>query len=413
MKNLCLCTVCLILLACMVSCGTKENKVLETSSENTIQEEMEPFEIPRVSGEWPRACEILLGDLSDWPFQVGDVVDRLQIFCTHNMDLYDGMHNYDVDVRVEDDTIMKIFFDKEKLMDGLEDDGITVVCLKAGTTRIRVKMTYRPTGGTYATYATVTVTDPVTRGDWPDAVNLGFGSQTYECQTGKLFDDFEIVSLGNTDHPYGLENYHIEVKTQDPDILEVISLDKYGIFKNKDEGILIVRGLKPGTTTLTVTMTYIPTGGSEDTTTTVKVVEANDEETAPVVDESGDVWKVRIIPAVAQYIYKVQTGETFDLFEISFECSDCKSQYHPTYCDYHGIGYDYDDYRFDVVSENPEILEIVSYNKYTIMNAELTGGITVKGLKAGATGIQLTMTHIPTGKTLTVDAAVEVTDSGA
>ena len=247
-------------------------------------------------------------------------------------------------------------------------------------------------------------------GEWPDAGSLGFESSEYECQVGVLYDDFDSIYVFNPDRPYGSKYYNLEVKVQDPDIVDVISYDKYSLLSGIGEG-LIVRGLKPGTTTLTVTMIYIPTGGSEDTTVTVKVVEANDEETAPVVDESGDVWNIRFPQVVGQYAYEIQTGEVFDSFEISFECSDCKFQYHPTNCDYHGIGYAYDDYSFDIVSENPEILEIVSYNKYTIMNAELTGGITVKGLKAGETRIKLTMTHIPTGKTYTDFATVNVVDT--
>ncbi|MBQ9780518.1 MAG: hypothetical protein IJW00_06200 [Clostridia bacterium] len=247
------------------------------------------------------------------------------------------------------------------------------------------------------------------KGEWPNAGSFNFMSPAYECKVGGLYEGFDTAYTFNPDLPYGSKNYNVEVKVQDSDVLEVVSFDKYALLSGIGTG-LIVRGLKPGTTTLTITMTYIPTGGSKDTVTTITVKETVEEENDLVVDESGDVWSVSFLEGIGPDVYEVPQGKMMDWFEISFACTDCKRPYHPMNCSQSGIGYAYDDYSFDIISENPEILEIVSYNKYTIMNAELTGGITVKGLKKGESRIKLTMTHLPTGKTHTDFATVTVVD---
>lgn len=247
-------------------------------------------------------------------------------------------------------------------------------------------------------------------GEWPHAVSLNFDPSAYECQVGTLYDGFISAFCFNPDLPCGSKDYNIEIKVEAPDILEVISVDKYAFFSGLGKG-LVVRGLKPGTTMLTVTTTYIPTGGSEDTSITVTVKETVEEENDLVADESGDVWSVSFLEGIGPDAYEVQPGQMMDWFEIAFACTECKSKVnHAINCSHKGIGYGYDDYRFDVISENPDILEIVSHNKYTIMNTELTGGITVKGLKKGEARIKLIMTHIATGKTHTDYATVTVVD---
>ncbi len=113
-------------------------------------------------GEWPPMCTVCFPEnYSTYKFNVGDVTDQFHISFTHNPDLYQGKEDYDFDITSEDEAILKIeSFDKDQLMDTIPSGGLTVKCISPGTTRIKLTMVYLPTGGTYTTYATVTVVDP-------------------------------------------------------------------------------------------------------------------------------------------------------------------------------------------------------------------------------------------------------------
>jgi len=54
------------------------------------------------------------------------------------------------------------------------------------------------------------------------------------------------------------------------------------------------------------------------------------------------------------------------------------------------------------------VVELLPLDKYSIMNSCQRGGITVVGLREGSTTLALTMTHIPSGKSKTVEATVNV-----
>ena len=115
-------------------------------------------------GEWPPECTVCFPEnLSTYEFNVGEVTDQFHISFTINPDRYQGRDYYDFEISSEDEAILKIeSYDKDKLMDFETTGGITVKCTSPGTTRIELTMIYLPTGGTYTTYATVTVVDPAT-----------------------------------------------------------------------------------------------------------------------------------------------------------------------------------------------------------------------------------------------------------
>ena len=137
-----------------------------------------------------------------------------------------------------------------------------------------------------------------------------------------------------------------------------------------------------------------------------KPAEREDETTAFV--DTSDVWEVFFTETHSKRVYTVKEGETFDRFYVEFRCVDCRNLWHPTNCSYDGVEFRYEDYRIDATTPNEGVVEVLSCDKYAIMNTCDLGGITVKGLREGTTPLLLTLTHIPTGKTVTAEATVMV-----
>ncbi len=73
-----------------------------------------------------------------------------------------------------------------------------------------------------------------------------------------------------------------------------------------------------------------------------------------------------------------------------------------------GIFYDPQKASFEVTSENPDIVEIISYNPTALMDYQEWGGITVQCHKPGVSKIYVTITYLPTGGTRTIEATVTV-----
>ncbi len=227
----------------------------------------------------------------------------------------------------------------------------------------------------------------------------------------------DVIALGELNTELGVEEigldagklrYDVEVFVKDPEIVELVSVDKYAIF---DSGIgdVALRGLKEGSTTLILKYIYKPTGAWKATIipiTVEKPAEREDETTAFV--DTSDVWEVFFTETHSKRVYTVKEGETFDRFYVEFRCVDCRNLWHPTNCSYDGVEFRYEDYRIDATTPNEGVVEVLSCDKYAIMNTCDLGGITVKGLREGTTPLLLTLTHIPTGKTVTAEATVVV-----
>lgn len=240
-------------------------------------------------------------------------------------------------------------------------------------------------------------------GEWPGMSSLHFGNNLFEISVGEVFDDFDVTYTFNPDYVYGPRYYHVEVIVDDPEVVEVLSVDRYATFGSQN-GAVVVKGLKAGTTTITLKYIFTETGGFQTDTATVTVTESTQEETSedtlPEGVDVSEVWKVNFASQVGSGLsYQLQVGETLDDFAINFACADKRcNRVHSTNCQYYGISWDYEDYDFEVVSSDPEVVEIVSVDKYAMMNSNLYGGLVVKGLQQGSAEIQITMTHIPTGK---------------
>lgn len=244
--------------------------------------------------------------------------------------------------------------------------------------------------------------------DWPGGTFLYVRQAPAVIALGELNAELGVEELGNDANKL---LYDVEVVVTDPEIVEIVSVDKYAIF-DCGKGDVVLRGLKEGSTTLILKHIYKATGAYRETSIplTVEDLAENEDETTAVVDTS-DVWEVFFTRTGFNRVYAVEEGEIFDRFLVEFRCVDCNCLWHATNCPNYGVGFNYEDYSFDVVALRDGVVEILSCEKYAIMNTCQMGGIVVRGLREGTTTLQLTMTHIPTSKTATVEAAVVVVAS--
>lgn len=69
------------------------------------------------------------------------------------------------------------------------------------------------------------------------------------------------------------------------------------------------------------------------------------------------------------------------------------------------------DYKIEVSTEDSEIIEIIEVNEQVLLN--LGSGVTMKALKAGTATLDISITHIPTEKSATLQQAIIVSDPNA
>ena len=146
-KILCMVTLCLAVLLLLSSC-----------------KQQNPAEILGLeSGEYPNLGAVCF--MNEPTVQVGEVCKPLET-CrfwepdekTAEILKYDDL---EIDVWAEDPEVLEIVsVDRDKLAFRQSYDGITVKGLRAGSTKVYIKLTYVYTGGTFTDETTVTVVDP-------------------------------------------------------------------------------------------------------------------------------------------------------------------------------------------------------------------------------------------------------------
>lgn len=112
--------------------------------------------------------------------------------------------------------------------------------------------------------------------------------------------------------------------------------------------------------------------------------------------ESGE-WPRKFSPSVSGSC-RIEVGQVKDWMNVSFS-------YEPD-DEYISL----DDYSIIVVAEDPEIVEIVSYDKDTLFSYDPEGGIVIKGLKVGTTRLKYSVIYDPTGGAYTTYATITVVD---
>lgn len=115
--------------------------------------------------------------------------------------------------------------------------------------------------------------------------------------------------------------------------------------------------------------------------------------------ESGE-WPRKFSPHVSG-TYELEVGQVIDWVYVSFS-------YEPD-DEYISEA----DYSVIVVAEDPEIVEIVSYDRDKLLSYSPEGAIVIKGLKTGTTRIKYSVIYDPTGGAYTSYATVTVVDPAA
>lgn len=90
----------------------------------------------------------------------------------------------------------------------------------------------------------------------------------------------------------------------------------------------------------------------------------------------------------------IQAGDSFDYFQIAIM---------------HEGEYDYSLFDVQVKIGNPEVIQLISYDRNTIMNCQ-PHGITVSALQTGKTHVTVSIIYTPTGATKDIEIPVTVTD---
>ena len=145
-KILCLTILCLAVLLLLSSC-----------------KQQNPAEILGLeSGEYPNLG--MIGFMNEPTIQVGEVCNPLETCrfweasgVTEDILKYDDL---EIDVWAEDPEVLEIISVNRDKLTYWNSDGITVKGLRAGTTKVYIKLTYIYTGGSVTDETTVTVVDP-------------------------------------------------------------------------------------------------------------------------------------------------------------------------------------------------------------------------------------------------------------
>lgn len=124
--------------------------------------------------------------------------------------------------------------------------------------------------------------------------------------------------------------------------------------------------------------------------------EASAHETESRELESGE-WPRKFSPSVSG-TYEIEVGQVIDWVHSSFS-------YEPD-DEYISL----DDYSVTLIAEDPEIVEIVSYNRDKLLSYSPEGAIVIKGLKTGTTRLKYSVIYNPTGGAYTSYATVTVVD---
>lgn len=114
-------------------------------------------------------------------------------------------------------------------------------------------------------------------GEWPDVCSVWLDASQMICVA---VDEVQVVEtvfftmnadLYTRENQQGSEYYQLEVVIDDPNILEVVDINKDKLMDLRWNGGLTIKGLAPGETKITLVMTYLPTGGTHTTSATVTV----------------------------------------------------------------------------------------------------------------------------------------------
>ena len=251
-------------------------------------------------------------------------------------------------------------------------------------------------------------------GEWPEACIIDIdSSKDVSIDVDEVYEMPYIAFAINADryqskYQQGPEYYQFDVIVDDPDILEIVNIDKDKLMNYEImDGGLTIKGLAPGETKITLVMTYLPTGGVYSVSTDVTVsamyqYQAYPDDATYVSLCDGEPRTV-VDPMVcdgvelADYLVNVSSGATYEdlisLTVIAFENGRDPA----------------DACTIEVTAKETNLVEIVSVDEQRLMGG-YSDGVTLKTLAAGTAHIYITFTNTASGQSSTLQMVLVIED---
>ena len=112
------------------------------------------------------------------------------------------------------------------------------------------------------------------------------GEYPKHCIKARFYEGNPVLNVGETRSDIGIvvlweglkhvdssiEHIDVEFSVDDPEIAEIVSYDVSELLDHDDKTGLVIKGLKPGKATITMTFIYKPTGGRSHSSTAIVTV---------------------------------------------------------------------------------------------------------------------------------------------
>ena len=246
-------------------------------------------------------------------------------------------------------------------------------------------------------------------GQFPEACKVQFYQGSNGLQVGQISDQTLLEFDISSEEYANMDDYSFEATVDAPDILEVVEIDKATLMDNQFDGGLIIKGIGQGTARLTLTITYLPTGGvySAYTDITVyppyEILRDKDAYLSLCVGEPNTIIDEDVCDGVElnTYMVKVGAGYTYEylvqLISVAFELDE--GQTDPK-----------EDCTVDVRAGESHLVEIISVNE-TALKYGRSNGVTLKTLATGTAHIYITFTNTASGQTSTMQMVLVIEDN--
>ena len=376
-------------------------------TEQTVMETTPALEIPKpYSDELWRSTSIAghpwLEPIKDRQEIVGEEFKIRYTFMTEDYNY--SSEKYDFEFAVSDPTVAEVI--------GASINEVCLKGLKPGEIWVEMKMIHKETGGVYCTYVGLTIV-PVTLqpGTFPEECKIRFYKGTNGVQVGQISEQ-TLIEFHVSSEKYANKNdYSVEATVDDPSILQVVEINKDKLMDDHFDGGIVVKGMGQGTARLTLTTTYLPTGGvcSVYTDITVyppyEILQDEEKYIALCVGEPRTIIDMDVCDGVEleEYMAKVSVGYTYEylvqLTTVAFELD--VGQTDPK-----------ENCTVEVTAKETDLVEIVSVNENRLKYG-WSNGVTLKTLAAGTAHLYITFTNIQTGESSTIQMVLIINEATA
>ena len=233
---------------------------------------------------------------------------------------------------------------------------------------------------------------------------VDFWQQTYEFKVDEITDEFKLAFTKNAIYYQGNDAYSVNVVSEDPSIVEIVSFDKDEIMDHNEWGGITVKCLREGATRIKLSTIYDETGEIYDSYATVIVF----DESVPYEDRLNRVnasedWTGTSYVDFASNEYVLEADLLNFQDQLTFAVTGDLSDY--------GKNSDYDiSIGFIEMPEYKDNIDIGNVEKDKIVDSEALGGLPIKALRPGIAYVRITVIQNATGGIRTSYAKIIVVD---